>query len=125
MTRRLMMFGLLASCFAGCVSYHTPPLDRRVTVAPEMGTAIWVTDVRLSRVGSQQSTLQANVVNNTDGVVRMKYKVVWLDGTGTEINSVVSTWLPISAAPRDVVGLKSTAPSPMAVDFRLFVQAGE
>ena len=43
--------------------------------------------------------------------------------TGSAIPSVVSTWQPISAAPREVVPLQATAPSPDAVDFRFYVQA--
>ena len=70
-------------------------------------------------------TLQANVANNTDGVVRMEYKVVWLDSNGAEIPSVVSTWQPMSAAARNVVGLTATAPAPEAVDFRLYVQGAQ
>lgn len=119
----LVLSGALASIVAGCVSCHTPPMDRRVTVAPDLGSAVWVTDVRMSRVGSQHCTLQANIVNNTGSVVRMEYKVVWLDSTGTQFDSVVSGWQPASAAARDVVGLVATAPSPDAVDFRLYVQA--
>ena len=120
--RRFLMVGLLASACIGCVSYHTPPMDRRVTVAPDLGTYIWVTDVRLAKGSSQHYTFQANVVNNTGGIVRMEYKVVWLDANGLEIPSVVSTWQPMSAAARDIVGLTATAPSPDAVDFRFYVK---
>ena len=123
MFRRGFLLGLAAVAMAGCVSYHTPPMDRRVTISPDLGTAVWVTDVRVTRTGSQQTTLQANVVNNTDAVIRMEYRTVWLDAAGAELPSVVSTWLPISAAPREIVGLRSTAPAPEAVDFRFYVQA--
>ena len=120
-TKMLCLLSALAVC-AGCVSYHTPPADRRVTVSPDLGSRVWVTDVRLTKAKSQHYTLQANVANNTDGVVRMEYKVVWLDSSGAEIPSVVSTWQPMSAAARNVAGLTATAPSPEAVDFRLYVQ---
>lgn len=123
LSRKMWILGLLAGVCCGCVSYHTSPMDRRVTVAPELGSAVWVTDVRLTRTGSQHATFQANVVNNTSDVVRMEYKVAWLDGAGMRIDSVTSTWLPISAAPRDVVALQATAPTPDAVDFLFYVQA--
>ena len=122
--RMLYLLSALVVC-AGCVSYHTPPEDRRVTVSPDLGTCVWVTDVRLTKAQSQHYTLQANVANNTDGVVRMEYKVVWLDPNGAEIPSVVSTWQPMSAAARNVVGLTATAPAPEAVDFRLYVQGAQ
>ena len=123
MFSKTLFGGMLAGLLAGCISYHTPPMDRRVTVAPELGTAVWVTDVRLSRGTSQHLTLQANVVNNTSGVVRMEYRVDWLDATGSAIPSVVSTWQPMSAAPREIVPLAGTAPRTDAVDFRIYVQA--
>ena len=123
MNRKSFLVAALAGLVAGCISYHTPPMDRRVTVSPSLGTAVWVTDVRLAKAPSSHFTLQANVVNNTDGVMRMEYRVDWLDATGSAIPSVVSTWLPMSAAAREVVPLQATAPSPQAVDFRLYVQA--
>ena len=123
-TKMLCLLSALAVC-AGCVSYHTPPADRRVTLSPDLGSRVWVTDVRLTKAKSQHYTLQANVANNTDGVVRMEYKVVWLDSNGAEIPSVVSTWQPMSAAARNVVGLTATAPAPEAVDFRLYIQGAQ
>ncbi len=121
--RKSFLAAALAGLVAGCVSYHTPPMDRRVTVAPDMGAAVWVTDVRLAKGPSSHFTMQANVVNNTSGVVRMEYRVEWLDAAGMAIPSVVSTWQPMSAAPRAVVPLQATAPTPDAVDFRFYVQA--
>ena len=122
MNRKSFLAAALAGLVAGCISYHTPPMDRRVTVSPYLGTAVWVTDVRLTKGPSSHFTLQANVANNTDGVVRMEYRVEWMDATGTVIPSVVSTWQPMSAAARAVVPLQATAPVPEAVDFRLYVQ---
>ena len=121
--RRCFIAAVLAGLATGCISYHTPPMDRRVTVSPNLGTAVWVTDVRLAKGPSSHFTMQANVVNNTGGVVRMEYRVDWLDATGSAIPSVVSTWQPMSAAAREVVPLQATAPSASAVDFRIYVQA--
>ena len=75
MNRKSFLAAALAGLVAGCISYHTPPMDRRVTVAPDLGAAVWVTDVRLAKGPSSHFTLQANVVNNTSGVVRMEYRV--------------------------------------------------
>ena len=94
-----------ALLFVGCKATNVPPPDRRVTIAPDLGTSIYVTDVRLAKEPSSHFTLQANVVNNTEGVIRMEYRVDWLDATGSAIPSVVSTWQPMSAAAREVVTL--------------------
>lgn len=123
LSEMLAFAGIIAIAAVGCIAYHNPPMDRRVTVAPDLGTAVWVTDVRFTRIQSQQYTMQANVVNNTNAVVPMEYRVVWLDANGMELPGVMSDWQPISAAPRAVVGLAATAPSPQALDFRFHVQA--
>ncbi len=121
--QKLFLSLVAAVALTGCVAYHSAPFDRRITVSPELGSAIWVTDVRLTKTTSLQYTMQANIVNNTSGVVEVEYRTVWLDSNGTELPSVVSSWTPMSAAPREVVGLASTAPSPDAVDFRFYVQS--
>ena len=114
---------------SGCIAQapnsnaSAPPTDVRVTVAPELWGRVQVTDVCCTQGESSFLNFQANVVNNTHGVVRMEYRVDWLDATGSAIPSVVSTWQPISAAAREVVPLQATAPSPDAVDFRFYVQA--
>ena len=120
--RKHLIIAAFAALAAGCVSCHNPPLDRRVTISPNLGTAVWVTDIRLAKGVSSHYTLQANVVNNTDDLVQMEYRVDWLDATGSAIPSVVSTWQQMSAAAREVVPLQATAPSPDAVDFRFYVQ---
>ena len=114
---------LVLGAAAGCRTYHTPPMDRRITVSPDLGYRIWVTDVRLAKdLDAQHFTLQANVVNNTQGVQRLEYRVAWLDANGVEIDSIMSSWIKRSVAPREVVGLKAVAPSPDACDFRFYVQ---
>lgn len=122
MTRRMLLAGLVAGCcFAGCRS--RPPVDPRVAVAPELESVVAVTDVRLTRGQSQQLTVQVSLVNETTDVVPLEYKTVWLDATGAQLASVVSSWQPKSVAPRDAVFLTATAPGPTAVDFRTYVQA--
>lgn len=122
MAKVAMCVGFLAFAGAGCVGYHTPPMDRRVTVSPDLGAAVWVTDVRLDKIQSQQWTMQANVVNNTNGRIELEYCVVWMNANGMVVPTVMSTWRPIVAEPREVVSLQGTAPSPEAVDFRFYVQ---
>lgn len=122
----LAVFGIASiialGALGGCRTYHTPPMDRRITVSPDLGYRVWVTDVRLAKVESDQYTFQANIVNNTYGVQRLEYRVAWLDANGVEMDSVMSTWQKRSVAGREVVALKAVAPSPDACDFRFYVQ---
>ena len=126
MVKRFCLLGLACVLFvgAGCVSTHTPPADRRVTVAPELGTDVWVTDVRMAKGSADHYTLQANVVNNTRSVAQLKYRVVWLDENGVEFSSVNAQWRDISISAKDIMGLKSVAPTPTTADFRIHIKAG-
>ncbi len=120
--RKSIMAAVLAVLAVGCVSYHTPPMDRRVTVAEDLGTAVWVTDVRCAKGTSPYATFQANVVNNTSYDLGVEWKVVWLDANGVTIDSLVSTWNKVMLAPKDIQALKGTAPRPDAADMLFYVR---
>ncbi len=120
--RKSIVAAVLAVLAVGCVSYHTPPMDRRVTVAEDLGTAVWVTDVRCAKGTSPYATFQANVVNNTSYDLGVEWKVVWLDANGVTIDSLVSTWNKVMLAPKDIQALKGTAPRPDAADMLFYVR---
>lgn len=119
----MMMAFAAAALLAGCVSAPVPPMDTRVTVAPNLGQKLYVTDVRCAR-GSQSEylTFQANVVNNTRSELRVQWKVQWLDADGIEIDSLVSSWNSVAVQPYDIKGLKGTAPRVDAADMRFYVR---
>ena len=71
-----------AALFSGCVATNVPPPDRRVTIAPDLGTSVYVTDVRCVKGPTGIYTFQANVVNNTGSDRAVQWKVVWLDADG-------------------------------------------
>ena len=120
--RKCFLVAALAGLVAGCVSYHTPPIDRRVTIAEDLGTAVWVTDVRCAKGTRPYATFQASVVNNTSHVLGVEWKVVWLDANGITIDSLVSTWNKVMLAPKDIQALKGTAPRPDAADMLFYVR---
>ncbi len=111
-----------ALLFAGCKATNVPPPDRRVTIAPDLGTSIYVTDVRCTKGSSDCYTFQANVVNNTSSERAVEWKVVWLDSDGMEIDSTVSTWAARMIQPYEVCALKGTAPTQAAVDMMFYVR---
>lgn len=123
--KKLMMIILSAgaTALAGCISAPVPPMDSRVTVAPSLGTRLYVSDVRCAGGTSEYLTFQANVVNNTGSELRIQWKVQWLDADGIEIDSVVSTWNDAAIQPYDVKGLKGTSPRRDAADMRFYVRA--
>ena len=122
--RKLMMMAFAAgvALLTGCVSAPVPPMDSRVTIAPNLGQKLYVSDVRCAKGTSQYLTFQANVVNNTDSELRVQWKVQWLDPDGMEIDSVVSTWNDASIQPYEIKGLKGTAPRMDAADMRFYVR---
>lgn len=125
--KKLMMIILAAgaSALIGCISSPVPPMDSRVTIAPNLGAKLYVTDVRCAKGTSQYLTFQANVVNNTDSELRVQWKVQWLDPDGMEIDSLVSSWNSVAIQPFDIKGLKGTAPRANAADMRFYVREME
>lgn len=121
MNRLLLLNLSLAVLACGCTSV-CPPRDCRVTVAPDLGDAVQVVDLRLQKARSSHYTMQANVVNNSAALVGLEYKTVWLDAGGEEIPTILSTWSRTSVRPRDIVALQSTAPDASAVDFRFYLK---
>jgi len=121
----MIILALGATAFAGCISSPVPPVDSRVTIAPNLGNKLYVTDVRCAKGSSQYLTFQANVVNNTGSELRVQWKVLWLDPDGMEIDSSVSTWNSVAIQPYDIKGLKGTAPRADAGDMRFYVREME
>ncbi len=123
MKKMIAAFGLVAAILVtGCVSTALPPMDRRVTIAEDLGTSVFVTDVRCAKGTSSYATFQANVVNNTSHDLGVEWKVVWLDANGITIDSLVSTWNSMMLSPKAISALKGTAPRPDAADMIFYVR---
>jgi len=122
MRKSLVGLVLTALVVAGCATPSPYAWDTRVTVAPELHTRLVVRDVRLTKGSGAHLTLQASVVNGDNRINRLAYRVAWFDAGGCEIPSVTSNWQPTSLGPLEVGSLTATAPSPEAVDFRLYVK---
>ena len=119
--RKCFLAVALAGLVAGCVSTYVPPMDRRVTIAENLGTSLFVTDVRCAKGSSQFYTFQANVVNNLSRELWVEYKVVWVnaDGMAIEPNAI---WRQTALQPKEIKALQATAPRADAVDMLFYVR---
>jgi uncharacterized protein YcfL len=122
MIPKLILSLVSLAALAGCVATNLPPMDRRVTVAADLGTKAYITDVRCTRGSSDYLTFQANVVNNTSSDLGVEWKVVWLDADGVAMDSLVSTWNKLMLAPNDIQALKNTASRLDAADMLFYLR---
>lgn len=122
MLQKLFLAFVAAAALTGCVATNIPPMDRRVTIAADLGTKAYITDVRCARGASDYMTFQANVVNNTSRDLGVEWKVVWLDADGVAIDTVVSTWNKLMLPPNDIQALKNTAPRMDAADMLFYLR---
>ena len=124
MMNRIFAIGLVAFA-AGCTMAPATgdvPVDRRVTLAADLADDVVVTDLRCVRGQSGHLELQANVVNNLAEDRGVEWRIVWLDASGLEIESAVSTWAKRMVSPKDIAEIRCTAPSEKAVDFRFHLR---
>ena len=121
---RLFALGLVVLA-AGCTmppATGDVPVDRRITLAADLADDVVVTDLRCVRGPSGHLELQANIVNNLSEDRGVEWRIVWLDASGLEIESVVSTWAKRMISPKDIAEIRCTAPSDKAVDFRFHLR---
>ena len=122
MLQKMLLAFVAVAALTGCVATNVPPMDRRVTVAADLGTRAYITDVRVARGASDYMTFQANVVNNTSRDLGVEWKVVWLDADGVAIDTIVSTWNKLMLPPNDIQALKNTAPRMDAADMLFYLR---
>ena len=123
MKKLIAVLGMAASALlTGCVATGLAPMDRRITIAEDLGCDVVVTDVRCAKGASAYATFQANVVNNTSSDLGVEWKVVWLDADGVAIESAVSTWNKLVLPAKDVQALRNTAPRMDAADMLFYVR---
>ncbi len=120
--KRCLFAAALAALAAGCTTFRESP-DGRVVISADVHALVWVSDMRFERSPGGHCTVQANAVNGTDDILKLEYRVDWYDGAGMALPSVMSTWQPVSLAPHAKVPLTATAPTPGAVDYRMYIQA--
>ena len=123
---RSFFFGAIGVVWAaGCTmtpAMNDIPVDRRVTLAADLAGDVVVTDLRCVRGPGGHLEFQANVVNNLTEDRGIEWRVVWLDASGLEIESVVSNWAKRMISAKDIAEIRSVAPSQAAVDFRFHLR---
>lgn len=110
------------AALCGCAAAPKAPVDRRVTLAPDVDGDVYVTDIRFGTQNGSIPAMQANVVNNCSKQYGVQWKVQWLDADGMEIDTVLSSWDAVVLQPYEVKGLKCSAPKSDTADFRLYIR---
>ncbi|MBP5286085.1 MAG: YcfL family protein [Kiritimatiellae bacterium] len=119
----MLILALAAGLFAGCISRApVPPMDARITIAPDLDNNVVVTDVRCVGGAGSFMVFQANLVNNCSRPLNVDWKVQWLDADGIEIDSAVSSWNTRTLQPFEIRALKCTAPRQEASDMRFYAR---
>lgn len=125
--KRLLPLLLLPVLLLGCAS----PLgrtggvveDARLRIAPNVAGSLRIVDARMAKGASDVYRLQLTFENLRSSPVRFFYRVSWLDASGMEIPSTLSSWRADALGPRELRPVSAVAPSAGAVDFLVQVQA--
>ena len=123
--KRRLIAALFVAASVGCTMTPTTgdrPVDRRITLAADLADDMVVTDLRCVRGPGGHLDFQANVVNNLAEDRGVEWRIVWLDASGLEIESVVSNWAKRMVSAKDIAEIRCTAPTEKAVDFRFHLR---
>ncbi len=75
------------------------------------------------RINSESGLKELQVLgeNETDKYMKLRYRVVWFDKDGFEIESIASNWVELPVYKNANFTIHIVAPNKNAVDYRLFI----
>ena len=87
------------------------------------GQPFYIRDVNTSRDSAGVVTLQITASSLSSSALHLRYRVVWFNEEGMEIEPGSSGWTQVSYTPRESKSLRSVARSANPKTFRVFVQS--
>ena len=116
--KKLVWITLLTVLFSGCAdkSPYAKVVDDSLT---DKITVEKINERLNSDSGLKE--LQVMGTNNTGEYVKLRYRVVWFDKSGFEIDSLGKNWTELPAYKNTDFTIHIIAPSPKAVEYRLFI----
>lgn len=86
------------------------------------GQSFYVRDVRSTKDDAGYVNLQITASSLSTRNVNLRYRIVWFDSDGMEIEPGSSGWTNINLAPRESASLRGLARGRDAKTFRVFIQ---
>lgn len=99
------------------------PDDEIAKVISHCGTnSISITEIKGRK--TDDGFMQAQIIgNNSSGrYEKLNYRIVWLDGDGFEIDSILSKWRDAPAHEDQPFYIKATSPNTKAKSFRVYIK---
>ena len=115
LTAILVIAGLACSC-------RSLPSDPRVRMEPHLNSTVAVTNVVTTTNEADLTQVQVILGNRTSRTQQVEVRVSWLDDQGLVQDSLTEHWQTVSVGRSVEARFKSTAPSPEAKDFRVYIQ---
>ncbi|MEI7436483.1 MAG: YcfL family protein [bacterium] len=81
-----------------------------------------VTEVTANRGVNELLSAQVTAQNVTQKDCQFEYRFEWLDKNGMTINTLMTTWVPLSVSAMEMARMRAVAPSKAAEDFVLIVR---
>ena len=116
--KKLVWIAALALMFSGCADKSSYVKVVDASIAKE------ITIEKISeRVNSDSGLKELQVMGTNDSrdYMKLRYRVVWFDKEGFEIDSLGKNWTELPAYKNANFTIHIVAPSKKAVDYRLFI----
>jgi uncharacterized protein YcfL len=95
------------------------PPDKRVAISPALQNAIQVVKISGAREQGGYYGVHITLQNTTQALVKISYRMKWLDDTGAAVNLPSVSSNPWLLFPGEASALSITSPTPLARDFNM------
>lgn len=122
MKKRITVALLSLSIFSGCTQTQGPN-PSVVTIHEKCATdTLEIIDIKGQKRADGFMQIQVVGRNNANEYQKLEYKIVWLDGNGFVIKSILSKWREASADAKQEFYITNISPNAKANDFKLYIR---
>lgn len=103
----------------GCQSNSTLPVNSNLVIGPKAKRYLHVDSFQVSPLSA--GLLRVGLTFHTQSKHDLRVRFVWLDGNGFELPGLATRWETLTLNPNEPRSIDRVAPSPLALDYRIYL----
>jgi len=119
---RLIISSLMALLFLNACSSEVKPEQIVKVINGCSSSNISIMDIKGLKKSDGFMKAQVKGYNNSSSYELLEYRIIWLDGDGFKIESILSKWISIPAYGEQAFYINAISPSTKAKTFRVYIK---